>query len=93
MSVVSTETFPARPTRAGTSNNSKARMTTSSSSARMPGRPMRSVMARNVRNGPAPLIIAASSNEASVERNTADISRKVSGAKPTPSIRNIPHME
>jgi len=54
---------------------------------------MRSVMARNVRNGPAPLIIAASSNEASVERNTAAINRKVSGAKPTPSIRAIPHIE
>ena len=40
------------------------------------------------RTGPA--IMAASSNEASIERNTADINRKVSGAKPTPSIRDMP---
>jgi len=38
-------------------------------------------------------MMAASSNEASVERSTADISRKVSGRKPMPSIRIIPHME
>ena len=54
MLVVSTVTLPARPTRAGTSNDSKARMTTSSISASTPGRPSRSVIERKVVSGPAP---------------------------------------
>ena len=93
MLVVSTVTLPASPTSAGTSNDSNARMPTSSISASTPGRPSRSVIERKVFSGPAPAISAASSNEASVERSTADISRKVSGAKPTPSTRIMPHIE
>ena len=54
---------------------------------------MRSVTRQNARIGLAPAMMAASSNEASIERNTADISRKVSGTKPTPSISAMPHIE
>ena len=68
-------------------------MKTRSSSAKMPGRPIRSVIERKVVSGRAPLIIDASSKLASVARRTEDISRKVSGTKFTPSMTIIPHME
>ena len=84
---------PARPTSAGTSKDSKARMKISSIRAMIPGIASLTVMWRKVWEMPAPLIIDASSKEASVERNTDDSSRNARGAKPTPSIRIMPHME
>ena len=85
--------LPASPTSAGTSNDSKVRMKISMASAQIAGTPIRSVIAQNARSGLAPAMMAASSNEASIERSTADISRKVSGTKPMPSIRIMPHIE
>ena len=54
---------------------------------------MRRVTLPKARTGLAPDIIAASSKEASVERSTEDISRKVSGTKPMPSISIMPQSE
>ncbi len=54
---------------------------------------MRSVTGQKARNGLAPAMMAASSNDASIERKTADIRRKVRGTKPTPSISAMPHIE
>ena len=62
-------------------------------SAQIAGTPIPSVTSQNARSGLAPATIAASSNEASIERNTADIRRNVSGTNPMPSIRIIPHIE
>ena len=55
--------------------------------------PMRKVTRENVRNGPAPDMSEDSSNEGSVAPSAADIIRNVNGAKPTPSIRIMPHIE
>jgi hypothetical protein len=61
------------------------------SSAMMPGIASFSVIWRKVCEMPAPLIIEASSNEASLERNTEDSSRKAKGEKSMPSMTIMPH--
>jgi len=91
--VVSTLMLPASPTSAGTSNDSKARAKNNSAKAHSAGAAMRKVTARNARSGLAPAMMAASSNEASIERSAADINRNVSGTKPMPSIAAMPPIE
>ena len=88
-----TLTLPASPTSAGTSKDSKAFTKMSKVKPQSAGSDMRRVTLAKARTGLAPDIIAASSKEASVERSTADISRKVSGTKPMPSINIMPQRE
>ena len=85
--------LPASPTKAGTSNNSNARAKNRSASAASAGAAMRKVTAPKARSGLAPAMMAASSNDASIERKAADISRNVSGTKPMPSITAMPPIE
>ena len=91
--VVMTFTLPARPTSAGTSKDSKAFTKISSMRPHSAGSDMRRVTLPKALRGLAPDIMAASSKEASVERRTDDISRKVSGTKPMPSISIMPQSE
>ena len=63
------------------------------SSAAIPGVTSLKVMRRNVVAIPAPDIMEASSKAASVERNTAESSRKHKGVYSMPWIKIIPWSE
>ena len=54
---------------------------------------MRKVIRAKARRGPAPDMSADSSKAGSVAPSAADIIRKVSGAKPTPSMSVMPQSE
>ncbi len=56
----------------------------------MPGQASRTVMRRMTRQGPAPCISAASSSVGSMERNTAAVMMKASGARLSPCTQPMP---
>jgi len=93
MSVVRTDMRPGKPTSAGTSKASMARMKTSIESAMMAGSDSRMVTRRIVAQTPAPLTRAASSSSGLALRKVAPTSRKASGDHRKPSTRTMPGME
>ncbi len=92
MPEVYTQTWLRRPISAGTSNDSSPRTTMISAPAYSAGRTSGTVMRRNTVGREAPLMIADSSSDGSIDRSAAAISRKTSGARCSPSIQIIPGM-
>ena len=84
---------PGRPTSAGTSKASMARMKTSMASAMMAGSDSRMVTRRMVAHTPAPLTRAASSSSGLALRSVAPTSRNASGDHRKPSTSTMPGME
>jgi hypothetical protein len=93
MSVVRTGTRPGKPTSAGTSNASMARMNTNIANASMEGSDSRKVTRWMVAHNPAPLTRAASSSSGLALRKVAPTSRKANGDHRKPSTAIIPGME
>ncbi len=93
MSVVSTEMRPGRPTSAGTSNASTARMNTSIASAMIEGSDSRMVTRWIVCQTPAPCTRAASSSSGLALRSVALTSRNASGDHRKPSTITMPAIE
>ena len=93
MSVVRTEMRPGKPTSAGTSNASMARMNTSIDSARIEGSESRMVTRRIVCQTPAPHTRAASSSSGLALRSVAPTRRNASGDHRKPSTSTMPGME
>ncbi len=58
----------------------------------MPGQASRTVMARSTRSGAAPCTSAASSIDGSMERKTAAVMMKASGARLSPCTQPMPRM-
>ena len=78
---VKTQMWLGRPRSAGTSNDSSPRTTMISRAAYSAGRASGSVIRRNTVRSRAPLMIADSSSDGSIERNDATIRRKTSGER------------
>src|SRR6185437_6829026 len=87
---VNTQMWFRRPITAGTSNDSSPRTTMIKIAAYSAGLASGSVTRKKTRHIGAPLMIADSSSDGSIERNDATISRKTSGARCTPSMKIIP---
>src|SRR3989337_1595252 len=93
MEVVSTRISPGSPTRAGISNDSKARIKIKSSTEKNAGSIKRSEIRRNVCHTLAPQAAEASSSDGSIERKDAASMRKTKGDQSNASMKIIPTME